>query len=247
MITVGSLFSGIGGIELGLERTGHFSTAWQVENDPYCVSVLEKRWPDVTKYGDINELDSDCLEPVDLICGGFPCQDISVASSYWTERNGIYGEKSGLWEEYARILHGLKPKFAIIENVASLRYKNGGLPVVLRDLASLGYDAEWHSIRASQFGANHRRERVFIIAYDQSLGMEGLWPEGFEIPQPLDKEVLSVRDSDGQWKVEPDLRRVVDGVPDWMDRLKCLGNAVVPAIAESIGVQLIGAVNSLQT
>src|SRR3990170_3175724 len=116
MLTIGSLFSGIGGLELGLERTRHFKTIWQCENDPYAIKVLEKHWSKVRRYGDITKVDWKGVERPDLICGGFPCQDISIAS----KRAGIKGKRSGLWSEFARCLEILRPKYALIENVPML-------------------------------------------------------------------------------------------------------------------------------
>jgi len=160
VLTVGSLFSGIGGIELGLERTGYFKTAWFVEVDGFCQSVLRKHWPSVPIHGDITKIDWDSMPRVDMLTGGFPCQDISVANP---RGKGIGGSRSGLWKEYAKAIGILRPKYALIENVPAIVRK--GLHVVLGDLAEAGYDAEWFDLRASDFGALHRRERIFIVAY----------------------------------------------------------------------------------
>jgi DNA (cytosine-5)-methyltransferase 1 len=156
------LFSGIGGFSLGLERAG-FTTAAFCEIEPYCQAVLRKHWPDVPIYDDIRKLTIGRLAAdgisVDVICGGFPCQDISVAG----KGEGIEGERSGLWSEYARLIGELRPSYAIVENVSALLSR--GMDTVLGDLASLGYDAEWHCIPASAVGAPHRRDRVWIVAY----------------------------------------------------------------------------------
>ena len=159
---VGSLFAGIGGFDLGLERAG-FDIAWQVEIDPYCQRVLAKHWPTVQRYGDIRVIDWSAVEPVDLLCGGFPCQDISFAG----KGAGLSGERSGLWFEYAKAIDALKPRYVLIENVAALRSR--GLDQVLGSLAALGYDAEWHCIPASAVGAPHRRDRIWIVAYPSEL------------------------------------------------------------------------------
>ena len=159
------LFSGIGGFSLGLERAGMTTVAF-AEIEPYCCEVLRKHWPHVKNYGDVRELSAQHLTAdgigVDVICGGFPCQDISVAG----KGAGIDGERSGLWTEYARIIGELRPRYVIVENVAALLGR--GLERVLGDLAALGYDAEWHCIPASAVGAPHRRDRVWIVAYAQS-------------------------------------------------------------------------------
>ena len=160
MLDVGALFAGIGGIELGLERTGYFRTRWFVENNEFCQQVLKKHWPDVPCYGDITAIDFRTLPPVDVLTGGFPCQDISVAGRGAGIREGT---RSGLWFHFARAIGILRPKYALIENVPMLARR--GLDIVLANLAEAGYDAEWFDLRASDFGAPHRRERIFIVAY----------------------------------------------------------------------------------
>lgn len=155
---VGSLFSGIGGIDLGLERAG-MSVIWQSEIDPYASRVLAKHWPHVPNLGDITAIDWSTVERPDLICGGFPCQDISQNG----RRAGIAGERSGLWREFARAIRDLRPPFVLVENVGDLVAR--GLGDVLGDLAALGYDAEWQGIQAAAVGAPHPRERLYIVAY----------------------------------------------------------------------------------
>lgn len=162
-MNVGSLFSGIGGIELGFAREG-FHTSWFVENNDYCQRVLRKHFPDRPIFSDIHAVDFKSVPPVDILVGGFPCQDISHAG----KRKGITGERSSLWKEYHRAIGEIRPRYAVIENVSNLT--NIGLDVVLADLAQIGYDAEWVCLRASDFGALHRRERIFIIAYPNRDG-----------------------------------------------------------------------------
>jgi DNA (cytosine-5)-methyltransferase 1 len=157
MLTVGSLFAGIGGFDLGLERTGGFTIRWQVEIDEYCRQVLAKHWPDVPRFGDIRTVLD--VEPVDVLCGGFPCQDLSSAG----RREGIDGENSVLWAEFARIIRLVRPRYIIVENVPALLKR--GMGRVLADLAGYGYDAEWQCIPAAAFGAPHYRNRLFIIGY----------------------------------------------------------------------------------
>lgn len=158
MLTIGSLFSGIGGLELGLEWAGLGPVLWQVEKDPYCLKVLEKHWPGVERYDDVKKIDGTA-EPVDLICGGFPCQDISYAG----RGAGIKeGTRSSLWFEFARIIRELRPRFVVVENVPALLTR--GMDVVLGDLAALRYNAWWDCIPAQAVGAPHRRDRIFIIA-----------------------------------------------------------------------------------
>ncbi len=158
-MNVGSLFSGIGGFDLGLERAG-YDIAWQVEIDPYCQRVLAKHWPHVTRYGDITTIDWATVPRVDLLCGGFPCQDLSFAG----KRAGIDGARSGLWSEYVRAIVQLRPRYVLVENVPGL-LTNAYMGRVLGDLAACGYDAEWDCLPASAIGAPHRRDRVWIVAY----------------------------------------------------------------------------------
>jgi DNA (cytosine-5)-methyltransferase 1 len=175
MLKVLDLFSGIGGFSIGLERTGGFKTVAFCEIEPYPRKVLAKHWPEVHCYHDVRELTADRLTAdgiaVDVICGGFPCQDISVAGN----GAGLAGERSGLWSEFARLIGELRPRYAIVENVSALLGR--GLADVLGDLAALGYDAEWHCIPASAVGAPHRRDRIWIIAYaNRSEWREDLAP-----------------------------------------------------------------------
>lgn len=169
------LFSGIGGFALGLERTGGFETVAFCEIEEFPRRVLHKHWPDVPCYRDVRDLTAERLAAdgiaVDVICGGFPCQDISFAG----KGEGLAGERSGLWSEIARLVGELRPRYVIVENVAALLGR--GLGDVLGDLASLGYDAEWHCIPASAIGAPHRRDRIWIIAYPRSQQHKGAGAE----------------------------------------------------------------------
>ena len=164
------LFSGIGGFSLGLERTGGFETVAFCEIEPYPRAVLARHWPGVPCYDDVRTLTADALRRdgigVDVICGGFPCQDLSLAGSL----GGIDGERSGLWSEISRLVGSLRPRFVVVENVANLLTGPTEQPGrwfgrVLGDLAAIGYDAEWHCIPASAIGAPHRRDRVWLVAY----------------------------------------------------------------------------------
>ncbi len=191
-LNVLDLFSGIGGFSLGLERTGGFQTVAFCEIEPFPRAVLKEHWPDVPCYEDVRTLTADQLRSdgiaVDVICGGFPCQDISYAGG----GAGLEGARSGLWSEIARLVSELRPQYVIVENVSALLSR--GLGRVLGDLAEIGYDAEWHCIPASAVGAPHRRDRIWIIAYpksngrscsragdqgrvNHSAGAVGVWPE----------------------------------------------------------------------
>jgi DNA (cytosine-5)-methyltransferase 1 len=217
-VTIGSLFSGIGGLELGLEMCGLGPVKWQCEIDPFARAVLARHWPTVKRYEDIKDID-ETAERVDVVCGGFPCQDISAAG----KRAGITGRRSGLWGEYVRVIRALQPHVVFVENVADLVSR--GLDRVLGDLAALGFDADWGCIRASDAGALHRRDRIFVMAYTHSKRSQA---RRRETTQELDAQDGTHTQPGAAWLPEPDLARVVDGFPRPMDRLRCLGNAVVP-------------------
>lgn len=167
MIRIGSLFSGIGGFELGLERAiPNSKTIWQVEQNKYCQGILKKHWPEATIYNDIREVNHENVHPVNIICGGFPCQDISGAG----KGAGIeHGKRSSLWGEMYRLIDELQPRVAVMENVSALLWKERGMHVVMSNLAQIGYNAEWSVISARQFGAPHLRKRVFIVAYPMQI------------------------------------------------------------------------------
>ena len=166
MITIGSLFAGIGGFELGLERAiPNSQTIWQVEQDKFCKKILHKHWPNAVIYDDVCTVGKHNLEPVDIICGGFPCQGISQAG----KMEGLKDARSGLWWEMHRIIGELRPRVAVLENVPNLIAL--GLPEVLGSLSEIGYDAEWTVVQAGGskgFGAPHLRKRLFIVAYSRS-------------------------------------------------------------------------------
>ena len=166
------LFAGIGGFTLGLERAG-FETVAFCEIDSYAQKVLAKNWPEVSIYDDVRTITAERLASdgirVDVITGGFPCQDISVSGN----QAGIQdGTRSGLWTECARLIGELQPRYAIFENVTNLLNGERGawFKRVLWDISALGYDAEWHCIPASELGAHHHRDRIWIIAYPSGVG-----------------------------------------------------------------------------
>lgn len=323
LMRVLDLFSGIGGFSLGFERAGMQTVAF-CEQNKYCHAVLKKHWPEIPIYDDVRTLTAARLADdgiaVDVICGGFPCQDISIAG----KGAGLAGARSGLWWEFHRLIAEIRPAWVVIENVSALRHK--GLGDVLRSLAAVGYDAEWHCIPASAVGAPHRRDRIWIVAYPEGTGLQARSGDGmgidndsrrdggqfagasyqtnvahpkhegiqqrrrFEfvgeelqfvggiqrdgVPTERQKEgsvvadacstrlswgkwirnhtgeiaagqasangAITERSADGRgqshsWSVEPNVGRVADGVPARVDRLKALGNAVVPQIPELIG------------
>jgi DNA (cytosine-5)-methyltransferase 1 len=229
-LNVLSYFSGIGGLELGLERAG-MTTVGQVEINPFCRRVLAEHWPEVPKHDDVRTAiewwRSEPRPPVHVLCGGFPCQDVSNAGP----RIGIGGARSGLWSWMAHAVSELRPRYVLVENTPGLLAR--GMGRVLGDLADLGYDAEWSTVPACSMGAPHPRDRVFILAYPQGQ-RQGQLRRGW-----------SPEEGTGYWGVrrpqaEPPVARVADGVPDRVDRLTALGNAVVPQVAELVGRLIVG-------
>ena len=217
------LFSGIGGFSLGLERAGMRTVAF-CEIDPHARAVLNKHWPDVPVFTDVSTLSKgDLSEQIDVLAGGFPCQDISTAGL----GAGLSGSRSGLWFQYHRLIKEIQPRYAIIENVSALRSR--GLDKVLWSLSEIGYDAEWHCIPAAAIGAPHQRDRVWIVAYPHSAHSEGRRLSSGTYTQYANTV------SAGWWEAEPAVGRVANGLPGQSHRLKQLGNAVVPQIPELIG------------
>jgi DNA (cytosine-5)-methyltransferase 1 len=306
-----SLFSGVGGLELGLERAG-MTVVGQVEIDPFCRQVLAKHWPEVPRHDDVRTAvdwwrfggsasiaevadsastgretqpcectsshgsgtaDATCpcgrsgraratRPTVDVVCGGFPCQDISNAG----KREGITGARSGLWSAMRDTVRALRPRYVVMENVAAILVR--GLDVVAADLAEIGYDLEWDCIPAAAVGAPHRRDRWWGIAYPQRDGVR------LEPVTELGCRSADVTATDGTygsmadtlrqrlevghwrkdqaepfpapvvgrwWATEPDVGRVANGIPRRVDRLRALGNAVVPQVAEHIGGLIMAA------
>ena len=321
-LTYGSLFSGIGGIDLGMDLAG-FNCAWQVEIDDYCREVLEEHWPGVPKYEDIYKVKGSEVEPVDILCGGFPCQPVSVAG----KRGGVDDER-WLWDEFYRLICEIRPRWVVAENVPGLLSANSGRAFagVLRDLAEGGYDAVWDVYPAGGpggVGALHKRERIFLVAYSNSSKQtkeSGDVREESEVSEIDRKDIGAVVSGGGSkimantkgkrhgrrtgkkrrikkrelqqkeqgrskvgsqvkgrsrthgdvsdtdqkrlqrmvkgsqksarqikqigfcdrtsrwkgWDIEPDVGRVANGVPNRVDRLKALGNSVVPQVAYKV-------------
>jgi DNA (cytosine-5)-methyltransferase 1 len=235
-MTIGSLFSGIGGLELGLERAGHGPVRWQVEINPFCRRVLAKHWPDAERFGDVRAVGVQNLAPVRVICGGFPCQDVSQARSA-RPIPGLAGEQSSLWAEFARIVHELRPRAVVVENVAS--GKQRWLPQVRRDLHLLGYGSSAVEVAAEDVGGTHARRRIFVVGHPYANSK----PVG-----PIDVEVAELspdaRTMWNGWLSEPRSLRMDDGVPGGVDRVRALGNAVVPQCAEVVGRMLSAALRA---
>lgn len=260
------LFSGIGGFSLGLERAGMETVAF-CENEPHARAILKKHWPDVPIHEDVSKLDGkQYRNTVDVVCGGFPCQDLSVAG----KQSGFDGDRSSLYKQMLRIISECLPRYAIFENVTGLLTGNDGrwFAQFLYDLASVGYDAEWHCIPASELGAHHHRDRVWIIAYPTQQYDGSLHRKSHERQKPefrncfvqaqiftntntkrcerfaslpyfIQKQIKFVRSITAKFKrfdlSESPLCGANDGVSRRLDRLRRLGNAVVPQIPELIG------------
>lgn len=230
----GSLFAGIGGFDLGFERAG-MECMWQVEKNAYAQRVLAKHWPDVRRWDDVRTFPPEPISKwkVDLICGGFPCVNISSLG----DRAGIIGveDGSGLWREAIRIVRLLRPKVFVVENVAEIAFR--GMGDVLGDLAASRYDAIWQCLPSAAFGSPHYRDRFFALGFDRdAIGIHVDTVKAFSKGNLLE----SGRDSAATWReAESRMDRIADGVPNRVDRNRCLGNAVVPAVAEFIGRRLM--------
>lgn len=246
------LFAGIGGFSLGLHKTDLYETVAFCEWDKSCQKVLEKNFPGVFCYSDIKELsyrdgylyseqdEVSGFTDIDVITGGFPCQDISLAGL----GAGIEGERSGHWKHYKRLINEVKPKGVIIENVSALRAR--GLETVLQDLHEVGYDAEWHCIPASYFGATHQRDRIWIVAYRNSVGASRFKPL---VSLGKDGQRRSCSQEDLQQIYsnpfgrsgsipQPLLRGMDVRVTGRVDRIKQVGNSVYWPIVEALGHHL---------
>jgi DNA (cytosine-5)-methyltransferase 1 len=230
------LFSGIGGLALGLERAGMHTAAF-CERESYCRAVLRRHWPSTPCYDDVQTLTADQLRTdgitVDTIAGGFPCQDISYAGF----GAGLAGERSGLWSEYARLIGELGPDLAIVENVTALLDR--GMGDVLGTLSDLGYNAVWDTVSACSVGHAHMRRRVFIVAYANRLhGWEGFrdsFAREYRALQTVDSFESSRARQRTRLANPSELYGGADGLPFGMERNRGIGNAVAPAIAETIG------------
>lgn len=264
-MTFGSLFAGIGGFDLGLERAG-MVCKWQCEINKHANVILNKHWPNVSKYPDVRKIGGNNLEPVDLICGGFPCQDLSLAGN----RAGLAGQRSGLFFEATRIIREIKPTWYIIENVPGLLSSNGGkdFEAVLNELAECGYFSAWRVLDSQYFGVPQRRKRVFIVGSFRNTASAKVL---FESEPACENPQLSKRDTLPMLKTKGgglSLERLshctfqngkiryltplewerLQGFPDnWTEglsdtqRYKTLGNAVTVNVIEWLGKRIINA------
>lgn len=290
-MTFGSIFAGIGGFDLGLERAG-MTCKWQVEVDPFCQKVLARHWPKVRRYSDVRECGQHNLETVDLVVGGFPCQPHSTAG----KRRGANDDRD-LWPEYRRIIGEIRPNWVVAENVPGIRTTI--LDQVLSDLEGMAYSIGTLVVPACAFNAPHRRDRVFIIANSNSItgrtrgtkstrfqrssriadggnnvahangswklqqegGIEeqrqrigdngkdvaysnsarlSQWESKRGDTQPQQPSIIGGGGEIGEWwDAEPRVGRVANGIPNRVDRLRALGNAVVPQVVEWLGRHII--------
>lgn len=238
-LTVGSLFSGVGGLDLGLERAG-MNVIWQSEIDPFASRVLARHWPTVPNLGDITTIDWSSVERPDLICGGYPCQPFSLAGP----RNGT-GDPRHLWPWMLDAVRVLRPRYTLLENVAA--HLGLGFDAVLGGLAEIGFDAEWSVVSACSVGAPHLRRRLFCVAYPSSEGPGPLASsaprdEGTDEGRAQDDDQLALGHAAAQgrrdhWRAEPGVAMLADGFPRGVvrPRNRAYGNAVVPQVAELIG------------
>jgi len=225
------LFSGIGGFALAARWVG-WETIGFCENDKYCQQVLKKHWPDVPIFDDVRELKGESIGSVDIITGGYPCQPFSLAG----KRRGKEDDRH-LWPEFARLIRELRPRWVLGENVAG--HITMGLDEVLADLEGLGYTWEAFVIPACAVDAQHRRDRVWIVADSRRIDER---PEkGGSSRIAVNSKAQSIGSTSrhrftncGRWSVEPNVGRVAHGIPRRVDRLRGLGNAIVPQVAEMI-------------
>jgi DNA (cytosine-5)-methyltransferase 1 len=240
----GSLFSGIGGFDLAAEWMG-WKNVFHCEINSFGQRILKQNWPKAIQYHDITKTDFSIHRGnIDILTGGFPCQDISYAKSWTTNDsfsvNGIAGKRSGLWSEYAKAIIEIKPTFIVIENVAAL--SNQGLDIVIQSLSDIGYDAEWQIIPASFVGAPHLRKRIWIVAYPQCIGRN----EESLIFSKITKQTIrqtpqwessrTICKTNGK-KTLPGNFGIYDGLPKGLyhaERITALGNAIVPQVALEI-------------
>jgi DNA (cytosine-5)-methyltransferase 1 len=221
-----SLFSGIGGLDLGLQRAG-MTIAGQVEIDPWCRKVLAKHWPEVPRHDDVRTAaDWWGGRPApDLVAGGFPCQPFSYAGL----QRGV-ADPRWMWPAFADVIAALRPRIVVVENVAALVRDGRAFGWLLADLHGLGFDAEWSIVSACSLGASHTRDRLFLVAHAHGAGSQGLHDACGRVN--LQPATSALRQD---WEAEPGVDRVAYGLPHGVDRLRGLGNAVVPQVAEHIG------------
>jgi DNA (cytosine-5)-methyltransferase 1 len=245
-LAVLSLFAGIGGLDLGLERAG-MRVVGQVEKDPFCRSVLSRHWPEAPCHDDVLTFtdwwQSQPRPAVDVVAGGFPCQPFSLAGKLLGTADPRW-----LWPAMAAVVRVVRPRYVLVENVAALVADGRAFGTVLADLAALGFDAQWAVLHATEFGAPTPRERVYLLAHPPSIhgqprpvlgqsrtGGTPLAAGGLSgLPAPERRRAARA------WLArQPRVDRLVDGIPHQVDRLRVIGNAVIPAIAQHLGALIV--------
>lgn len=214
--------------------SGLGTTVWQVEQDEFCRSILARHWPEAERFEDVREVGSKNLSRADIICGGFPCQDLSSART--EEGEGLAGSRSGLWYEFARIIKELQPAWVVVENVASGAPK--WVDGVTESLEQCGYETLPITLSAFDVGAPHKRSRVFIIASNANANSESV--------VCFDEEAQKLRTFAGgvPFWAEHESLHLDDGISLQLD-VQALGNAVVPQCAEVIGYMIQELSNSI--
>lgn len=246
----GSLFSGIGGFELAAEWMG-WDNVFHCEWNEFGKKVLKYYWPNAVSYDDITKTDFTIHRgQIDVLTGGFPCQDASIAKQDGVGQRGLEGDRTGLWRHMVRAIREIKPRYIIAENVENILRTNNGrdFRTILRELDGMGYNAEWRVTRASEVGACHQRARCYLVGYSNSIRLQ----EGESFFANVGKEALQgrrwVNGTAGtvgvSWESEPVVSWLDDGLPEWLGKkafrgwrhkaIKAYGNAIVPQVAYQI-------------
>jgi DNA (cytosine-5)-methyltransferase 1 len=249
-MTHGSLFSGIGGFDLAAQWMG-WNNVFHCEWNEFGQKVLKHYWPKSISYGDITKTDFTIHRGrIDILTGGFPCQDASIAMQHGSGQKGLEGDRTGLWTHMVRATEEIRPKYVIAENVANILRTNNGrdFQTILRELARMGYNAEWRVTRANEAGAAHNRARLYLVGYSNCIRLQ----KGESFFAYVGKEAVSRRrritGTTGtvgiSWPPEPVISWLDDGIPEWMGKksfrgwryksIKAYGNAVVPQVVYQI-------------
>jgi len=239
-----SLFSGIGGFDLAAEWMG-WENVFHCEINRYGASILKSKWPNSIQYNDITKADFTIHRgAIDVLTGGFPCQDASNAMSTGGGQQGLDGARTGLFFEMCRAIREIRPKFVVAENVANILSVNGGKDFgrILTELSSMGYNAEWRICYASEQGAAHKRARLYLVAYSDSIRLQKnqtflpyvekeRTPFGWNFAGKLIQIIRA-----GAWNTQPPIPVLADGVPSRLvaEQIKAVGNSIVPQIAHEI-------------
>jgi DNA (cytosine-5)-methyltransferase 1 len=251
-MTHGSLFSGIGGFDLAAEWMG-WENKFHCEWNPFGQKILKYYWPKAQSYADITKTDFSIHRgAIDILTGGFPCQDASIAKQDGQGQQGLRGERTGLFYEMCRAISEIGPTFIVAENVSNILKTNGGKDFsrILSELSRMGYNAEWRVCRASEVGAPHHRARLYLVAYSNSIGLQKGQTFFSNVQEEASQKPWSINGTTvqtfrgGSWANNPPVLLVDDGFPyqvvgttvsQWRrESIKAGGNAVVPQVALQI-------------